>query len=154
MTTKQTAWRWMLVPLAALLGACSPYALQGRVVTGDVSYAALVDASDPRLTGGTGVGGVEIELWTDPEKPNRERVSSAVSDGDGSFSLRVDEVGAGFLNYDCAIMTRGKGVEPVNHAFRLPPSSQRLLVIVKKGSGSSGGPLPDDLMEQFRRFNR
>lgn len=140
-----------LIPLAAL-AACSPYKLQGRVVAGDVSYAAIVDASDPRLNEGVGVPGIEVALWTDPEKLNRKRVAAAMSEGDGSFGLTVDEVGAGFLNYDCAVIAQGKGMAPVNQSFRLPPSSQRLLIIVRKGSGES--PLPEDLMEEFRRFNR
>lgn len=152
MTTLRAARLAVLLPITLLLTACSPYALKGKVIAGDVSYAALVDASDERLTEGPGVPGIEVELWTDPEKLNRKRVASSMSDGAGEFSLTVDEVGAGFLNYDCSIITRGKGFAPVSQAFKLPPSSQRLLIIVNKGSGDS--PLPEDLMEQFRRFNR
>lgn len=152
MTTLRAARLVLLLPIAILLTGCSPYALRGKVISGDISYAALVDASDERLKEGPGVAGVEVELWTDPEKLNRKRVASSMSDGMGEFSLTVDEVGAGFLNYDCAVMTRGKGLAPVSQTFKLPPSSQRLLIIVNKGSGDA--PLPDDLMEQFRRFNR
>ncbi len=137
--------------VAIALGGCSPYTLKGKVITGDISYAALVDKSDVRLSD-TGVPGVAIELWTDPEKLNRKQVATAVSDNAGEFSMSVSEVGAGFLNYDCAVIAKGAGLAPVSQTFRLPPSSQRLLIIVRKGPGD--GPLPEDLMEEFRRYSR
>lgn len=139
--------------LACLCGGCGAYELQGAVVLGDISYIALVDESDPRLTG-DGVAGVQVMLETDPSSLNREVVGTAVSGPDGSFTIPVDEIGAGFLEYEVAVRARAPGYLSTEQWFRLPPSRKRVLVSLAPGQDPPDRSGREDLMEQYRRFNR
>lgn len=150
----QTLGAMVFVLTVAALGGCSPYALKGRVVTGDFSYIAVVDANDPRLDG-TGIPSAHVELWTDPEHIRRKRVGSTVSDGDGWFSIKVDEFGAGVLEYDVGLFAQREGFARAQQAFRLPSQRQRILVVLRRGADTPGtGFEREDLMDEYRRFNR
>ncbi|TVQ59984.1 MAG: hypothetical protein EA379_09320 [Phycisphaerales bacterium] len=142
-----------VVLAASLLGGCSTYKLQGRIVDGQVSYISVVDASDPRLVGGYGLEGATLELWTDPDRINRKRVAQGVSDGDGYFELPVDEIGAGLLEYDVGLNVRRHGYAGTQQTFRLPPQRRRVLVVLRRGDGPRDTEV-EDLMEEYRRFNR
>ena len=140
------------VATAAGLCGCSPYIVQGKVIEGDVSYIAVVDASDARLQG-RGLSGASVEIWTDPEKLNRRRVATNVSDSDGSFSLPFGETGAGVLDYEVSVLARREGYSGAEIITPLPSSSKRLLIMMKPGASR----LPKEtetLMEQYRRFSR
>jgi len=143
----------LLPALAALasLAGCSPYQMRGKVIEGDISFVAIVDADDPRLDG-PGISGAELRLSTDPEKLNRERIGTTISSGDGSFTIPVDELGAGVLLYDVGLQVRKSGYQPANQMFRLPPSERRVLVILTPGVDRGGWEGEDDPIEQFRRF--
>lgn len=135
----------------ATLGGCASYSLEGRVIPGESSFVAIVDSSDTRLDT-RGVSNVEIQLWTDPERPNRELIASTMSGPDGSFSIPVQEVGAGFLQYDVALVARASGYAITEHAFRLPSNSRRALVIMRPGTP---GQMPEgSLFDQYRQYSR
>lgn len=136
---------------AALLGACSPYALRGKVIEGDVSFVAIVDASDPRLSG-PGVPNVALDLTSNPERLNRKMLASGVSGPTGEIDLRVEEIGAGVMTYDVALAARRDGYAMTEGIFRLPPDSKRALVMLKRGAGRT--PSNESLIEEFRRYNR
>ena len=157
MKTAPTALQRACVALCAaalflVTTGCSSYKLKGRVVEGQVSYIAIVDASDQRLNG-HGIPGVMLELMTDPDRINRKRVGQAVSDGDGYFELPVDEIGAGFLEYDVGLTARREGLAGTQLSFRLPPERRRVLVVLRRGGGPQDREM-EDLMEEYRRFNR
>lgn len=139
--------------LAAMtLTGCTVYSLQGKVIEGDISYIAVVDASDERLDG-PGLAGAAISLETDPGKLRREHVGDAVSGAGGAFSIRVNRTGAGVLIYDVGIKAQRPGYEGVRQIFRLPPSGKRLLIFLHPGVDQ----LTDDeesLMEQYKRFKQ
>lgn len=134
----------------ALLAGCSSYTLSGRVVQGDVGYATFLDAGDPQFEGGTGIGGVTVRVWTDPEKLNRKVVGTGVSNPDGSFSLEIDEFGAGFLDYDISVEAMRPGFAPVEGYFKLPGKGRRVLIMMTPGRDSR--PSRDSLMDQYNRF--
>ncbi|RMH29778.1 MAG: carboxypeptidase regulatory-like domain-containing protein [Planctomycetota bacterium] len=141
----------ILVALALVgFGGCSGYTLRGKVIEGDISYAAVVSADDERLTG-PGVAGVTVSMETDPGRLRREPVGSATSGPDGSFSIRVRRPGAGILIYDVGIEARRDGYQGVRHQFRLPPGSKRLLITLQPGRDTLQ-PQEESLMEQFERF--
>lgn len=138
--------------LAGALPGCAGYTLRGRVIAGDVSYVAVVEASDPRLAA-PGLAGAEVDLVSDPDRARRKRIASGVTDGAGEFSLPVAETGAGFLNYDVALSVRREGYATAQNVFLLPSGSKRVLVILKAGApGRSGAE--EDLLKEFERYSK
>lgn len=141
----------LIVAMAAGAAGCAGYKLEGKVVRGDISYAAIVDAKDPRFEESGGVPGVMISLETDPDRLSREYVGDAVTDADGNFSISVRRPGAGILMYDVGLEARRKGYEGVRQTFRLPPNSKKVLITLRAGADT----LPEkeeSLMEQYERF--
>ncbi|MEC9372847.1 MAG: hypothetical protein VYC34_03350 [Planctomycetota bacterium] len=139
---------------AVLFGAtgCGGYQLKGKVIEGDVSYIAIVPASDPRFDG-PGIGSAELRLENNPDKLNRETIGSAVSLPDGSFSVPVDAPGAGVLLYDVGLFVRCGGYIGAEQFFRLPPSDKRLLVILQRGVDRRQGreETPTEMYERLTR---
>lgn len=134
------------------LGACGPYTIKGRVVHGDTSYVSIVEPGDARLEG-TPVAGAQIRLRMDPGKLNRKTVAQEVSDGNGEFSLPVDEFGAGILEYDLGLTARRKGYVSAEGFFRLPPGSRRVLVVLAPGTDPAGyTEEPESLSDEADRW--
>ncbi len=149
-------WRTFVTPLVVLavmaagLGGCSGYTMKGKVVAGDISYAAIVDADDPRLEG-PGIASAMISLETDPDKLSREPVGDAVSDTAGNFSISVRRPGAGILIYDVGMQVRRKGYEGVSQTFRLPPQGKRILITLRGGPDTLP-PEEETPYEQYEKF--
>ncbi|MCB9846776.1 MAG: hypothetical protein H6814_00025 [Phycisphaeraceae bacterium] len=140
----------LLLTLGAVLTGCGAgYQLRGKVIEGEISFIAVVSSDDPRLDG-PGIPGVSIRLVSDPNKLNKEMLGEAVSGGDGSFSIGVDRVGAGFFNYDAGVSADRKGFEHAESQFNLPPSDRRVLVILRPGINR--GPGEDDAMSDYEKF--
>ncbi len=135
---------------ALTLAACSPYTLHGKVIEGDISYVAVVDASDARLAG-PGVGSATLELISNPARLNHKVISSGISGPDGEFDLRVEEVGAGLLTYDTSLTARRAGYSAATNVFKLPPDSKRVLVILKRGAGGKA-PANESLIDEAKRY--
>lgn len=140
--------------IALVQAGCETYKLRGRVTSGDATYIALVDDNDPRLQTGDAIAGVVLRLQTDPGKLNRKFVGQGLTDGKGEFAIPVDEVGAGFLEYDVAIDARRSGYESTESFFRLPPSDKRVLIVLRPGKPTPGSLDDDSLYNQYERFNR
>jgi hypothetical protein len=139
-----------LLLLAALAG-CAPYTLQGKVIEGDITFIAIVDADDPRLEG-PGLANAEVRLQTDPQRINREVVGTTISSGDGTFSIPFSEIGAGVLLYDVGLQVRRGGYQRAEQMFRLPPSDRRVLVILCPGADRGGWGDEDDPLQTYERF--
>lgn len=131
----------------ALLGACSS-SLQGKAIRGDYSGVEVVSDSDPRLAE-RGLSGVSVHVQLDPTKLKRETLGRAVSASDGSFSIPVDQFGAGVLEYDIGVYARRRGCEPAEAFFRLPGSGKRLLVIMTEGEDKDTTEQPSSLRDEF-----
>ncbi|MBX3351485.1 MAG: hypothetical protein KF684_01010 [Phycisphaeraceae bacterium] len=132
------------------LAACSSYTLSGRVVPGDVGYATFLDANDPQFSGASGIGGVTVRVWTDPQKLNRKMVASGVSNPDGTFSLEIDEFGAGFLDYDISVEATRPGYAPVEDYFKLPGKGRRVLIMMTPGRDTR--PVRSSPMDDYNRY--
>jgi len=129
---------------------CASYTLKGKVIAGDISYIAVVDANDDRLAG-PGLAGVSVTMETDPGKLNHDQVGDTVSGSNGDFSIPVQKLGAGILIYDVGVEARRKGYEGVSQMFRLPPSSRRVLIMLRVGADALP-PKADTLLEQYDKF--
>ncbi len=141
-----------IAAVSLALAACSPYTLRGKVIEGDTGYVAIVDESDARLRG-RGITGVNVEIWSDPEKLNRKRVASQFSDAGGEFALPFDEAGAGLLQYDVRIVAEREGYTGTEQSMTLPSSSRRVLIIMKPGASRTPKE-NESLLEQYRRYTR
>jgi hypothetical protein len=139
-----------LVVIAAMCGACS-YSLKGRVIEGEASYVAVVDETDPRLND-RGLSGVRLHLQMDPGKLSRETLHRDVSSGEGTFELPVDEIGAGFMDYDVGLFARRAGYTPAEGSFRLPPKSKRILIVLARGQDYDQGEAFDNDWHDLERF--
>jgi len=118
--------------LALLLGGCGPYALQGRIVRGDVSYVTVVDKDDPRLAG-PGVEGVQVDLVVDPGDLSKTRMAPEFSGAEGDIRLPVRKPGARILKYEVGVTARREGFRSAYGVFDLPMGSRRLLVVLAPG---------------------
>ena len=132
--TRSIAALALLLPL--VMTGCESYSMRGHVIRGDVSYVEIVEADDTRLEG-RGLGGVRVGAHLDPGRLNRKFLGSTVTGADGSFELPVDEIGAGFLEYDISVVAYKKGYMGAEQFFRMPPASKRLLVILAPGDDTS-----------------
>lgn len=143
-----------LLLVASVLPACSSggYELEGRIIRGDYSGVTLVDADDPRLSAGEGLGGVSLHVQQDPGQLNRRTLHRGSSLGDGSFALPIDLFGAGSFNYDVGVFARRQGYDPATGYFRLPPKSKRVLIVMTRGVDRDLGEEREDLYGQFEQF--
>ncbi len=124
---------------AALLGGCT-YELKGRVVEEGFDSMTMVAADDGRLEEGKPVKGARLVVTRDPNSLARRDVASAVSDGNGWFTLRLDETGSGFTDEVWGVRVARTGFSGVEETIRLPfdPKSSRLLVTLSPGPSRRG----------------
>jgi hypothetical protein len=149
---KRTTWLMVgMIPLA-LLAACGPYKMHGRVVEGDVSYIAVVDKEDPRLKG-VGLEGVLLRAQIQPGTLGAKTVSQETSDMAGNFSLPVDEWGAGLIDMESGVLARRRGFKSAEGTFRLPSSGRRVLIVLAPGQDPPGWmDERESVDETLRRF--
>ncbi|MFM9958389.1 MAG: hypothetical protein ACKVZJ_09935 [Phycisphaerales bacterium] len=142
--------------LIALLGAAAPlltacsYAVEGRVVKGDVSMVELVSSNDPRLDDPSlSLSGVAVHVQSDPTKIRRKTLGRTVSSRDGGFRVPVDEFAAGVMEFDLGVFARKKGYEPAEGFFAKPSSSKRVLITMTPGQDKPTTEQPESLREEF-----
>ena len=140
-----------MVLLGIGMTGCGGYAMRGRVVSGDVSYVAVVDPGDPRLDG-KGLAGVSLHVQSDPGRLNRKTVGRGVSGADGEINVPIDLIGAGMLEYEAGVFARRKGREPANGFFELPSSKKRILIVMSTGEDRDLGEEREDLMGQTELY--
>jgi len=137
--------------LFSLCSTACTYKLHGRVIQGDTSYIAVVDKSDPRLNE-HGIEGVRLHVQLDPGKLNRKTVCREVSSTDGAFTLPVDEIGAGFLEYDVGVFARRSGFSPAEGSFRLPPGNKRVIIVMTRGEDYDQGETLEEDWSDLRKY--
>lgn len=134
---------------AVALGGCS-YAVEGRVVRGEVSMVEVVDAGDARLSDPSiALSGVGVHVQADPTSLRRKTLGRAVSSRDGGFRVPVDEFGAGVMEFDLGVFARKKGYEPAEGFLRKPGGGRRVLVTLTPGQDRATGEQPDSLRDEF-----
>lgn len=140
----------LLASAALTLSGCGAYQLQGRVVHGNSAEVLVVERNDPRLQEAAGVAGADVRLTIDPQSLGRTMLPTQMTRPDGSFAITVDEFGAGALEYDAMLLVRREGHEHAEGLFKLPRSSQRVLVVLPRGVDRYSEP--DDPLEDLERF--
>lgn len=146
---KVTAYLIALLAAMTLLSGCGTYMLKGRVVRGSNPEVAVVDRDDPRLEG-TGVPGASVRLTLDPESLGRKILPEQHTRPDGTFSIPVDEIGAGTLEYGAEVLVRKEGHEAGHGRFDLPGWDKRVLIVLPRGVDRYSEP--DDPREDLERF--
>lgn len=121
--------------LLTALGACaSSHTVEGKVITGSQAKFESVSADDPRL-GQPGVPGAQLEFIIDPKTSLRPRViGPLVSDEHGRFEVKLDEFGAGFLEYEMGVMARATGHRDNYEVLPVPSARRKLLIILAPGT--------------------
>jgi hypothetical protein len=118
---------------ASLMTGCGGGAvLRGKVVSGPQSMVMVVTEDDPRLAG-PGLDGVTIKLTLDPRSLGRKPLGAGSTYGDGTFAIPINEFGAGLLEYEVGALARAEGHQYAEGYFKLPPPSQRVLIVMAKG---------------------
>lgn len=105
------------------------FRLRGLVIEGATPGVFVVDKTDSRLVE-LGLATAVINLTIDPGHMNAKHLGSYQSDLDGRFDVPIDELGAGFLEYDIGLVCRLAGYHAIQHRVRMPGSSKRLLIIL------------------------
>jgi hypothetical protein len=158
MNERMKLFRWVSAALLLCAGvlqvgcAGGGYELRGRVIHGDYSAVSIVEANDPRLTQGDGIGGITVHVQQDPGQLNRRTLARASSGGDGSFALPIDLIGAGVFNHDVAVFARRQAYSPASGYFRLPPRSKRILIVMTAGADHDLGEERENLYDEYERF--
>ena len=105
------------------------FRLRGLVIEGATPGVFVVDKTDSRLVE-AGLATAVVNLTIDPGHINAKHLGSYQSDLNGRFDIPIDELGAGFLEYDIGLVCRLVGYHPIRHHVRMPGSSKRLLIIL------------------------
>ena len=139
MTKLSTMYRTLvLLLITCMLVGCSKYAIQGRVVRGSIANIELVDKNDRRFSEANPTGGgAVVQGVLEPETPTeRQSLGRVVTNGQGYFSLPVDAVGSGFLEYEAMLIARREGHQGTMRTIDLPRGSQRVLITLPLGQDS------------------
>lgn len=136
LSTSEAGLPRFLAVLAILLGfglaGCESYSLQGVVVEGKTSQVLIVDKDDSRL-GMPGLRDARIDVTLDPRTIKPMRQSPMLTADDGRFTMPINESGAGFLEYEAAMVVQHEGFAHIEHTMKLPGSGKRVLIIMKPG---------------------
>lgn len=122
----------LMIALALGLGGCSPYQLQGKVISGPKPLIEAVDDDDPRLAK-AGLSGAVIHLTVDPREIRPKRYDPEMTDDQGCFAIAINEPGAGLLEYQLQIVARYANHKPTIQYLPMPWSGKRLLIVVSPG---------------------
>ncbi|MEX2673507.1 MAG: hypothetical protein WD294_15515 [Phycisphaeraceae bacterium] len=142
-------WIASLLVASVLLTGCGSYAFQGRVIHGSNPEIVVVDRDDARLEG-SGVPGASVRLTLDPESLGRKILPGQTTRPDGTFSIPVDEFGAGTLEYNAGLLVRKDGHEAAHSNFPLPRSNERVLIVLPRGNDTYSEP--DNPLDDLDRF--
>lgn len=134
-----------------LVGCGSGYAIEGRVVRGSIAMIEVVDDDDPRMTDpDPSGGGATIEGLLEPDTPTeREALGKHTSNGQGYFSIPVNAMGAGFLEYEARLIARRPGHQGAMQTIDLPRRGQAVLITLPAGRDTL--VVPENYLERTLR---
>ena len=142
---------WLAVCVLSLLACgCGQYQMQGVVVEGSVSAIRVVEQDDPRLLEGYGLPLATVEATLDADRLSRKMLPRGFSDVDGTFSVPVEETGAGYLDYYVRVIVRKVGYDTAVTDLRIPGPKQLLLVTLARGQDTYEPEAPDMLDETIK----
>ena len=127
------------------VGGCAKYRLQGVVVIGDAGAVLVVDHDDPRLDQ-IGLSGAVLDLTMDPNSLRPTSFGPSMTDERGRFDITIDQLGAGFLEYELGILCRLNGYRSLSQNLPMPSSRRWLLVMMTKGRDTH--PVGQDVLQE------
>jgi len=151
-----TAWLVLCAVLAAMTG-CGAYQMRGVVIEGAASTIRIVDQDDPRLLEGYALPMATVDAALDADRLNRKQLPRDITAVDGSFSIPVNETGAGYLNYYARIVVRRNGYNTAVGDIRIPPPDKRVLVTLAPGEDryrSKSQDVVDETMKMGEPYMR
>lgn len=128
----RSAFGAAVIGTLATLSGCGGVTFAGRVVSGPANIATVVPATDPRLKGDTGVGGVSIELLDDKQNS----YGSDVSSPDGTFAITVPTASA--PTRPTIVRVTGPGISANDTTLYLPRGDSSILVNVRRDPNAAG----------------
>ncbi len=140
------AWGVAMIGLAG----CQNYVIEGKTITGPTPMIAFVDADDPRLDE-LPVSSAEVLVRRDPDRPGQAESARVFSGNDGTFTVTLDEFGAGWMDEQWEIVARKAGYRSIEHRESLPAADadRVLLIQLTPGQDSDRG---GSWQEQYERF--
>lgn len=140
----------MVVLMVAVLGlgGCGAHQVRALVIEGSEPEVLVLSASDARFNR-PGVAGISVELTVDPASMSPKTVGAALSDSQGQVQVAVDQLGAGFLEYELGVMARATGYRTLWQTVKMPSSNKRLLIVMTPGKDRFQ-PNQDVLHETYR----
>lgn len=128
---------------------CQQYMIDGKVIAGDFSTVAFVDADDPRLAEPP-VTSAEVLIRRDPDRPGQRESARVFSGGDGTFTITLDEFGAGWMNERWEIVARKAGYRSVEIRESLPAADAGQVLLIELAPGQDQNESWQDQYERFR----
>ncbi|MFG0252160.1 MAG: hypothetical protein ACF8NJ_04720, partial [Phycisphaerales bacterium JB038] len=117
---------WLLGAMLCLVATgCTPI-LRGKVVSGEVSFVAIVKADDPRLER-PGLANVTIQFNSDPDSLGRKPLGQAITDEMGWLEMPIELPAAGLARYEIEVIARHSGYAHARGTFILPGDDERVL---------------------------
>ena len=139
-----------VVVLAMSVTGCGGYKLAGNVIEGPQAAVLVVDADDPRLSE-SGIGGVSLRFMVDPQSLGTKPLGETISEGNGRFSMPVQELGAGLLEYRISLTAKRSGYQTLYREMMLPGGNRRLLIVMASGRGGDALPDRTDLNQELEQ---
>jgi hypothetical protein len=133
------------------LGGCNGYAVRGKVVRGPYSLMTFVEADDARL-GDEPIPNVQVIIHRDPGKLSAAVAGRAVSAPDGSFSIALNQFGAGWMEEQWLIEAKRPRFQTAEDIRPLPRAGERMMLLIMLAPGLSSDRPDEDLMKQYERF--
>ncbi|XAL98765.1 hypothetical protein OT109_14395 [Phycisphaeraceae bacterium D3-23] len=146
---------FLLVLSCVLLTGCAgPYVLQGKVVEGPVAEVIVLDADDPRFAREdyTGAGASVSAIYEPGRGIGSEKLGRFVADQDGMFSVPIDHVGMGMLDYEVELVARRQGHQSAIATIRIPGRGKRVLITLPVGVDTLRRP--EDIVDETLRDAR
>lgn len=140
----------ILITFAALLGGCETYHLRGMVVEGNEAGVLIVDPIDSRIKQHSPLPGADVKLTIDPNTMSPKVIGDFKTDETGSFTTSIDQLGAGFLQYDLGVLTSADVHRTHWQIVKLPPRDKVLLIIIE--AGRDNYKHPEDLLNETKRL--
>ena len=143
-----------LSALVLLLSGCQSYQLRGKVVSGAQSQIKIVSKDHPRLHQ-RGIEDVRITVTLDPQSLDNKQVASGHSSKQGSFSLPVEALGAGFLEHVVMVAAVKEQKKTAKRILQLPGRNKRLLIVLTDGRSTQPrhkGQALDEVLEESEPY--
>jgi hypothetical protein len=126
----------LFVSMGLLAMGCSQtHVVKGKVITGNLSFVAVVDQGDARLKS-EGLTEALVAMRADVGTVGGFQFGEAKTDQRGDFTVKFKEQNV-FLK-PVEFSATKDGYQPARGVMNIPPAERRLLIIVAPNKAASG----------------